>query len=443
MQVAGIVNGYYAILGGIWSQHWAQSHVSSQYRDEERYALPNSDKYADAWQEMYSDALVDLERIETEALAAGNNNLVLMAVCTKAFAYQFLADLYDQLPYSEALQAESGVTQPVFDQAKDVYAGLISEIDNALALDFSGGENAWVQTDFVFGAGGLASQTNSWIQFANTLKLKMWLRQTKVNDGGAGGAIGALLAENNFLTDDAKIDVFIDIANQSNPLYETNIRQLNTGLNLRASRTLLSWLQVNEDPRLDIYFTTGSDGHMGLRQGDIEIPGSVLPGAMVDVARFSATRPFYFFTKDEVEFMLAESQLRYGDGAAAKAMYEAAVVDACARVGADCSGMVSGAYAYPDGSFEENLKAIIMQKWASSVERGHESFFDQNRTGIPAISPVNSDDETYVPGEWTYSLAGVTGGAFPKRLLFPDVSRRSNSNVPAEVPITTPVWWAQ
>ncbi|NND07347.1 MAG: SusD/RagB family nutrient-binding outer membrane lipoprotein, partial [Saprospiraceae bacterium] len=122
--------------------------------------------------------------------------------------------------------------------------------------------------------------------------------------------------------------------------------------------------------------------------------------------------------------------------------YESAVANACTRVGADCSALIEGAYAYPDTDFDSNLKAIITQKWASMVDRGYESFFDQNRTGIPAISPVTSDIESYVPGELTYSINGVTGGAFPKRLLFPDYSRRTNSNTPAEVPLTTPVWWA-
>ncbi|NND33195.1 MAG: SusD/RagB family nutrient-binding outer membrane lipoprotein [Saprospiraceae bacterium] len=443
MHIAGSVNGYFGVVGGIWSQHWTQSHVASQYRDEDRYSLTGADgDYGIPWRELYSDALVDLNRVIEGARADENNNLLLMSVCLKAYTYQILVDLYDQLPYSEALSAETGVTQPKFDDGKTVYEGLISELDAALALDLSSASNTWIQTDFVFGAGGLASQRRAWTQFANTLKLKMWLRQTKVNDAGASSAISALLAEDNFLDQDAKIDVFSDITDQSYPLYETNVRQLNVATNLRASRTFLSWLQEFDDPRLDIYFTAGSGGHFGLRQGDIDIPGSQLDGGLVDVANFSPTTPFYFFAKDEVEFMLAEAHLRYGDPAQAKAFYEMAVLDACSRVGADCSGILEAAYAYPDGDFNANLKAIITQKWAASVEMGYESFFDHNRTGIPAISPVSSDDGNYVPGEFTYSIAGVTGGAFPKRLIFPAYSRRTNQNTPAEVPLTVPVWWA-
>ena len=64
-------------------------------------------------------------------------------------------------------------------------------------------------------------------------------------------------------------------------------------------------------------------------------------------------------------------------------------------------------------------------------------------TGIPAISPVAATAAGYVPGELTYSVTGTTGTTFPKRLIFPDRTRRVNSNTPAEVAITVPVWWAQ
>ena len=85
-----------------------------------------------------------------------------------------------------------------------------------------------------------------------------------------------------------------------------------------------------------------------------------------------------------------------------------------------------------------------MQKWVSDANGCHalEGFFDQQRTGIPKISSVYSTDSGYVPGEWVYSLNGVTTGkAFPKRLIFPETEYSTNINTPPEVPLTTPVWW--
>ena len=48
-----------------------------------------------------------------------------------------------------------------------------------------------------------------------------------------------------------------------------------------------------------------------------------------------------------------------------------------------------------------------------------------------------------IPGTFTYAVAGVTGGLFPQRLVYIENERNSNQNMPAEVAITVPVWWAQ
>lgn len=79
----------------------------------------------------------------------------------------------------------------------------------------------------------------------------------------------------------------------------------------------------------------------------------------------------------------------------------------------------------------------------ASVNQGYESYFDQNRTGYPRISNVPASDASYVLGRYTYSIEGVTSGKFPKRLIFPDLSRRVNPNTPAFVAITEKVWWAK
>lgn len=442
--IAGIVNGTYGVLGGLWSQHWTQSHVASQYRSEDSYGLSNSD-YNGSWRDLYSDALVDLAFVQKSAEKAENWNAYLQASSLMAYTYMMLADLYDQIPFSEALKGEEGLDEPVFDAGQDIYDGLISMLDVALGKDFDGDGNDWVQTDFVFGDQGEAGQINSWKQFANTLKLKIYMRQTKARSSVAEAGIVGLLDKQEFLASDAAMDIFSDAPNQSYPLYETNIRQLNVGTNLRGSHTFVSYLTENGDPRIDAYFIAGSGGHFGLDQGDFDALSSDIAPDAPDIAVFTPEKAFYFFTMEEVNFLLAEANLRYGDAASVKSHYDNAILQSCARNGVNGDDLVAdgGSYAYPDGSFDENLNAIMMQKWTSMVDRGYESFMDQNRTGIPNISSVPANDPEYVPGEYTYSIGGVTNGLFPRRLLFPDRTRRTNSNTPAEVPITEPVWWAK
>lgn len=444
LNIATALNADYAVVGGLWAQHWTQSHVASQYRDEDRYDLTRLD-YQVAWQEMYAGALIDLAKIEAEAKATGNWNLNLMAVCLSAYTYQIMADWYDQIPYSQALGGENGVVAPGYDNGADVYASLITRLDEALAQDFAGPGNAQVSSDFIFGAYDRAGQIAAWQAFANTLKLKLWLRQTKVNNAGAQAAIADLLANATFLSEDAKVAVFTDLPDKSNPLYESNVRQLNVKTNLRGSRTLVLWLQENNDPRLDAYFAPGTTGHYGLWQGWFDAPTTEVAEQQPDVAKLFADQPVYFFSADEVNFMLAEANARYGSGVAAAGHYDAAVNGACTRVGVDCSSFVAagGLYEYPNGTLDENIEAIMMQKWASMVYRGYEAFWDHLRTGIPAISEFPAFDTNVIPGTFTYSVAGKTNGLWPQRLIWPESERNSNQNIPAEVSLTTPVWWAQ
>ena len=141
--------------------------------------------------------------------------------------------------------------------------------------------------------------------------------------------------------------------------------------------------------------------------------------------------------------MLAEASLR--TGASVENHYYNGIKDAFAKFGLTApQNLLDNAYKFPtSGTTAEKLEAIITQKWMASVNQGYESYFDQNRTGYPRISNVPASDASYVPGRYTYSIEGVTSGKFPKRLIFPDLSRRVNPNTPAFVAITEKVWWAK
>ncbi len=105
----------------------------------------------------------------------------------------------------------------------------------------------------------------------------------------------------------------------------------------------------------------------------------------------------------------------------------------------------AGHYEYPCRyNLMQNIEAIIVQKWASFPYGVHfiEGWFERNRTGLPKSSPVYSTDPSYVPGEFVISKNSVLPpGQYPKRLVFPDAEISTNPNTPAQVPITTPVWW--
>lgn len=435
---AGRVGGEVAIIGNIWSQFTTQAQLSNQYKDIDTYGMTRQDRNAN-YNNLMAGALTDYKLTIEKAKAGGPIQYYLMATVMRAYTYEVLVDLYDKVPFTEALQGQANL-QPKFDDGYDIYKALLAEIDAALAATASTGNltpAATAATDFVF-SGDMAK----WRAFANTLKLKMYLRMVNAKPAEAEAGVRKLYADGaTFLTTSAGVTSYVNVPDQGNPMYEYNIRRLNSALNLRASVTFMTWLQTNSDPRRTFYFGTATNA---IHQGDFNATNSAQPTyATAATLVQNATDPVFFISAAESYFMQAEANLRYGVGPAAATSYDAGVNAAFAQTGI---ARPAGKYPYPAGTFDQNLEAIIVQKWAS-LPGSHaiEAFFEQERTGYPKNSPTNSKDvANYVPGQWSYSLSGVTPNkAFPKRLVFPDSERSRNQNTPAEVPIYTPVWWGK
>lgn len=447
---AGRIGGEYAVLGGMWSQHWTQSNAANQYKSVDQYNITSS-SYNGAFSEMFSGALNDYTFVINKSEETENWIFYLMGTVMKAYNYQVMVDLYDQLPYDEAFQGDENLA-PVYEDGKAIYGKLIASIDNALTKDFTAATNTVPgKKDFLF-EGNLAK----WKQFANTLKLKMYLRMVNAAPAEAEAGVKAVFANGiGFLGEDAAMTQFEDAPDKSNPFYEYNFRQLNVATNLRASNTLMSFLLSNSDTRLDAIYKAGSGGHFAMYQGQFNASSTAIDPDQPSVAKQSPVEPVRFISAAESYFMQAEAIVRYGVTGDAKAMYDAGVTAAFGQFAFDSQYdeydldatpfiAVGGVYEFPSGSMEENIEAIITQKWISCVgSHSLESFFEHNRTGYPKVSAVPGSDTEYVAGQFTYSLEGVTGGLFPKRLVFPDIEINRNPNTPAKVAVTEKVWWSK
>jgi len=434
MATAAEIGGEYAITGGIFAQYYTQSATASQYRTLDAYSLIPTDMNV-AYRELYRSALSDYKKVQELSVESENWAFNLMATVMKGYTFHVLADLYDEIPYSEALQGMTNL-QPKFDDGYTVYKGILAEIDDALSKPFKVELNSIdARADLVFNG-----DMEQWERFANTLKLKLYLRMVNVKPDEAQAGITALYSANApFLETGAGITSFTDNPNFSNPFYEQNIRRLNTTDNLRASETFVSFLKAHNDPRVVAYFGDANPGT--INQGDFASTNPAYPGAAIFVQH--ATDPVWFISEAESNLMQAEARERYFGGDGAKDLYDRGVTAAFAQVNMSPGNLLSTDYAYPEsGTFDEKLEAIIVQKWASFPgTHDLEGWLEKNRTGFPKTSDVYSNEASYIPGEIVYPAEGVTGGLFPKRFLFPDIERARNINTPAEVPITTKVWW--
>lgn len=436
--IAGSEGASFAIIGGFWAQFWTQSNAANQFKDIDNYSIGTAD-YNFAWDGMY-DALGDIRNVKRRALAEGNWKYYLIATTLEVQASQILTDFYGSIPYSQA--NNSNILAPAFDSGEDVYDAMIVDLNDALSKDLSESLGTPPANDDLIFRGNM----DNWTKFANTLKLKIYMRQTESSRASVADAgITQLLASGvAFLDTDAALakdkdgaPIFIDAINQSNPLYEYINRRLNVATNLRMSTTTASFLDANTDPRKAAYYLAGNS----LNQGDYANP---VGAGTIAIVNLNFATPVLFLSLEESLFLQAEAAERYSGGAGAQALYDAAVTANFARYGESAATLLSGAYAYPTaGNFDAKLKAIITQKWIASFPgNGFEAFFEQNRTGYPQISAVPQTNAGYVPGEFAYGVNGVTGGQFPKRIVYPLSERNPNPNAPALVPLTTPVWWA-
>ncbi|MBS7786500.1 SusD/RagB family nutrient-binding outer membrane lipoprotein [Flavobacterium sp. CYK-55] len=429
--LAGSEGAAMAIIGGMWAQYWTQSNAANQYKDIDNYNLGTAD-YNYVWDGMY-DALGDIRNVKRKAAASGNWKYYLIATTLEAQASQILTDWYGSVPYEEANNKD--ILAPRFNTGEEIYDLMIADLDDALSKDLSASQGTNPGTDdFIFGG-----DMTKWTQFANTMKLKIYMRQTNSSRAAAAGtAITAMLNSGvTFLSTDAAMTQFTDAINQSNPLYEFNNRRLNVATNLRMSTTLASYFAANSDPRRGAYYLAGNSLNQGFYN-------STVGAGTIAVVKLAATTPVLFMSKEESLFLQAEAAARYNGGTGAKALYDAAVNANFARYSLAEGGLLAGAYAYPSaGTVDQQIEAIIVQKWIASFPgNGFEGFFEKNRTGYPRTSAVPQSDPSYVPGQITYSVNGATGGLFPKRMPYPLTERNANPNAPTLVPITTPVWWA-
>lgn len=428
--IIGSEGASYAIIGGMWSQYWTQSNAANQYKDIDNYSVSTSD-YNFAWNGMF-DALGDIRNVKKRALEEGNWKYFLIATTLEVQASQVLTDFYGDIPYKEA--NNSSILEPKFNTSQEVYGFMIEDLNLALSKDLSTSKGSSPGVDdFIYGG----NMTN-WTKFANTLKLKIFMRQaTTTKSSVASAGINDLLSKNTaFLDTDASMTQFSDAINQSNPLYEFNVRKLNVATNLRMSTTLASYLDANADTRKSKYFGSGNS----LNQGDYN---STAGAGSIAVVTLNATTPAYLMTKEESLFLQAEALERYASGVGAKAKYDSAINANFTRHGLTGTSFVSGSYAYPtSGTLEQKIEAIITQKWVASFPgNGFEAFFEKNRTGYPKTSTVAQNSTSYVAGQFVYAKNGTTGGLFPKRLAYPLSERNANPNAPTLVPITTPIWW--
>lgn len=172
------VEGDYTTFG-IWLGYYAPSGNFVPVSNTETYTITTASQQT--FNSLYSN-LANYNFLITKAASDPTlNNFAAISKIMMAFDYQTLVDTYNDVPYSQALNSAAYLF-PAYDQGPAIYADLELKLDDAIALiNSSTSATSPGASDIIFGG-----NMTKWKKFANTLKLRIAIRQSNITANKPG-----------------------------------------------------------------------------------------------------------------------------------------------------------------------------------------------------------------------------------------------------------------
>lgn len=450
-------------LGSYWSGQMTQSSTYIISPSQFQYIFNNTNfNYWDTWYDILKDYQYVIDTADDHAQP--QPYMKGPAKIMKAYIMHQLVDVYGNVPYSDALKG-TGSLAPKFDDQKAIYEDLIKLLDGAIAD---------VKAN-VFGAPGVSADivfkgsATSWIRFANSLKLRLLIRQSKISgrDGYITAEINkAVAVAEGFLA--AGQDVtsnpgYIATDGKTNPFYDRWGYQANNavrplGRYPRPTVFLFDVMKASNDTfRLKrLFYAAGGENQSNpgvSAKGDtlkhyVPVPFGASSGYLAQnssyigpaqIVRGVFNKPMVLFTAAESFFLLAEAKQRYAGAVnlplTAQEYYEQGVKESFRLTGTASAAantlLTSGKDLADWTASTDKLKAIWMQKWLALVHYGGlEAWSEYRRTNYP---------------ETPASASAAVGQKRPSRLFYPQSEESSNEvNVKAQGAISvfdTKIFW--
>lgn len=422
-------------LGNMIMYNWSETFGFSWYDEEFKY-LVTTTFYDQLFDDAYTDALkmyADMDELDDDYVYYKAISKIM-----KAYHYQILVDLFGDVPYSEALQRGANPT-PTYDDAAEIYTDLLDQLNEAITM-IKGVGDAVVEEpgtdDAMFGG-----DMDEWVRFANTLKLRILVRQSGVVDITA--AVATIEAEGSgYITSDVLVNPgYSNATDRQNPLWVELGWDVGGTVTLSndatcATQYVLDFLTEKNDPRIDYIYEEPATGHLGVEQGSnpgddhaADFVSNIGPGILK-----SADMGANIFSLAESYFLQAEAALLGAGTGNPQALYELGIrasFDYLGLTAADADAYLEQTAVNVDYTQSTPLEAIITQKWiALNGITAEQSWFDYTRTGYPLNLPL--------------SLA-ASATSRPVRLFYPSSEITGNStNVPDQPDaFSSKIFWAQ
>jgi len=434
--------GGFVEFANLYMGYWAFSGDYGGYGTTATYNI-NNGSYTSNWDYVYSTILVNYQYIINNSRKDPKaGNFFGAAQIMEAFHFQRLVDMYNNIPYTDALKG-GVVNYPKYTDAATVYAGIIKQIDSGIAAIKGAPADATSipsSYDVMFGG-----DMDLWVKFGNTVKLKIALNLTQKDEASAKAALSGLSSD-DFLGagEDAGINPGYSNSNaqQQNPLWgsvglspagaPTGNRQF-----YRANAFAVNFYKAHGDPRVNFFYDTTSDGQVhgrvfGSQDGSEHNTVISAIGLNKGVLK-SPSQTAYILPAFESLFLQAEaSQRGYISGTTPDVLYQTAVEESfrLLGVGSTDAASVTEADTYlgqvSDASVNwtaapNKITLIVTQEWAAlNMYDAVTAWNNWKRLGLPANLPVSV-------------YPGTTAPHIPVRLFYPQSEFTANTaNVNAQ-----------
>jgi hypothetical protein len=448
--------------GSYWSGQWTQSNTYIISTTTFAYNFNNTNfNYWDNWYDILKDFQFVIDTADDKAQPYMKGPAKVM----KAYVMHQIVDVYGNAPYGDALKG-TGSLAPKFDDQKTIYENLIKLLDEGIAdLKANAFGTPGINADIVF-----KGSVSGWVRFANSLKLRLLIRQSKIagRDAYITAEINkAVAVAEGFLAagqDAVSNPGYVASDGKTNPFYDRWGYAANGTIRAlarfpRPTVFLFDVLKASNDTfRLKrLFYAKGGEGSAGVSAaGDtlkhyVPVPFGAASGYLsqntsyigpCQIVKGVFNKSMVLMTAAESFFLLAEAKQRYAAAVnlplTAQEYYEQGVKESFRLTGTTATYgdkatvlLTSGIDLADWTASTDKLKAIWMQKWLALVNYGGlEAWSEYRRTNFP---------------ETPASASAPAGQKRPNRLFYPQSEETSNeTNVKAQGAVdvfTTKIFW--
>ncbi|HEX9512468.1 MAG TPA: SusD/RagB family nutrient-binding outer membrane lipoprotein [Puia sp.] len=477
----------YQIAQNLFADQYAQYFAcEATYFPSDRLVI-RQDWVGAAFNPIYTDVVPQLQSIFKNSDPASAE--YAMASVMWVYSFHRVTDYWGPIPYFKAGVPDSAVA---YDPQDKIYDDFFKRLAAAAAvLKTHAGENHYGSYDLIYGG-----DVNRWIKFANSLRLRLALRISKVDPARAqteaeAAVAGGVMTTSAVITDPTAQtsgdDALVERSAKGSD--GNGLQSMSDWNEFRMSASMASVLNGYQDPRLPVYFlptyntsiTTkqyhglrnglsvnqltlplnnhDNNSHVGTRWSSTNIVD--LNGAVTGSATSMATGQNMMCVA-EIYFLRAEGALLGWNmgGPTAQQLYNAGITNSMTQWGITNATTIqnyinSTNTPIPPGDYLNSpamtnipvkyaagsaLEQIMTQKWLAMYPDGMEAWADYRRSHVLKLYPVVNSDNPLITNTSTQWL---------RRIPFLDSEKRNNASAVTAATallggadnVLTPLWW--